>query len=199
MRKSHLRHMKEHPENTAWRKANQLSWPEKIFMDALYRHRFNEEFEIEREKSFFPFFVDFALLNTKVAIEINGSQHNQKERKRSDARKRRVILKSGWRLYTVSASQVQSNVDDVLVELRRFIGNTYDKAFMSEIKTEAEKKREIRVKRRMERKEAKLNLLLSRKKDYDEIEKSWGYITVLARKWGVSWVQAGRYIRLNIT
>jgi very-short-patch-repair endonuclease len=196
-RESHLRYMKEHPENTAWRKSNQLSWPEKIFMNGLYRNSFHKEFEIEREKSFFPFFVDFAFLNVKVAVEINGSQHNQKERKKSDVKKKKVILKSGWRLYTVTASQVQSNMDDVLAELRHFIGSVHDKAITSEIKTESEKKRELRTKRREEIKRAKLNLFLLRKKDYDKIEKDWGYVNILAKKWEVSWVQAGRYIRIN--
>ena len=81
LRIKRLKYMKEHPEETAWRKSN-LSYPEKIFKDYIENNELNKKYLIIREYPIFPYFIDFAFINEKVAIEIDGTQHLLPERKK---------------------------------------------------------------------------------------------------------------------
>lgn len=83
IRQARLKFMKEHPEQTAWRKRNTPSYPEQCFINYLYDRELDKKYYIEREKSFFPYFADFAFEQLKLVIEIDGSQHLEKKQKRS--------------------------------------------------------------------------------------------------------------------
>jgi len=47
------------------------------------------------------YFVDFALLEHKIAIEIDGQQHNKPERIKSDERKDALLKKEGWKVFRI--------------------------------------------------------------------------------------------------
>lgn len=82
IRKVRLKFMEEHPEETAWRKKN-MSFPEKCFKKLLEENSIDKNFLIYREYSVFPYYIDFAFIDIKVAVEIDGSQHlRRKTRKR---------------------------------------------------------------------------------------------------------------------
>ena len=63
-----IKYMKNNPDSTAWRKKN-LSYPERLFLNKLYELKWNEKYNIIREKSVFPYFIDFALVDLKIAID----------------------------------------------------------------------------------------------------------------------------------
>ena len=84
IREARLKYMKEHPENTAWRKRNLPSYPEECFIKFLSEKGYDKKFLIEREHPVFPFFIDFAFIDLKIAVEIDGSQHILDEKRRDD-------------------------------------------------------------------------------------------------------------------
>jgi very-short-patch-repair endonuclease len=109
-RRGRLKFMKDHPEQTAWRLSN-LSYPEKIFKQKCEELKLHEKHLIIREKSVYPYFIDFAFENEKIAVEIDGAQHTLKERIESDLRKDAHLISEGWRVIRFTASQVQKNID----------------------------------------------------------------------------------------
>lgn len=86
--------MKEYPENTAWRTST-ISYPEKLFKEALKKFELDKKYLIIREYSVFPYFIDFAFVNEKLAIEIDGSQHLLEERKFKDNEKDLLLKNNG--------------------------------------------------------------------------------------------------------
>lgn len=54
----------------------------------------SKEFEIEHKQHFW--FIDFAFLEKKIALEIDGRQHRLPERKASDERKDAWLTANGW-------------------------------------------------------------------------------------------------------
>lgn len=94
LRAARLKYMKEHPENTAWRRAN-ISYPEKMFMKFLEEKGYSSKYLIHREYSVFPYFIDFAFVEQKIAIEIDGSQHLLPERKAHDEKKDALLIEQG--------------------------------------------------------------------------------------------------------
>ena len=94
LRAARLKYMKEHPENTAWRRAN-ISYPEKMFMKFLEEKGYSSKYLIHGEYSVFPYFIDFAFVEQKIAIEIDGSQHLLPERKEQDKKKDDLLIEQG--------------------------------------------------------------------------------------------------------
>ena len=121
-REKRLKFMKENPEQTAWRTKN-LSYPEKIFIKLIKKHKLDKQYLIIREKSFFPYFVDFSFEGVNVAVEIDGGQHNLPERKESDRKKNELLKLSGWRVFRVTAKEVTTKGDEVILRLIEFISN----------------------------------------------------------------------------
>lgn len=113
LRTKRLKWMKEHPEDTAWRQSN-MSYPEKCFYKLLSDCGLSDRFLIVREYSIYPYFIDFAFVDEKVAIEVDGSQHLLPDRTEKDKSKDELLLSLGWRIIRLTAQQVIHNGDNVI-------------------------------------------------------------------------------------
>ncbi len=75
----------------------QLSYPEKYFKNIL---DFNKiKYEIDEPVG--GYFIDFALIDYKIALEIDGKQHEWPERKESDLRKDKLLSGNGWEVIRI--------------------------------------------------------------------------------------------------
>lgn len=123
MRKFRLRYMKEHPEKTAWRKRNEPSYPEKCFIKFLEDNGYDKKYCIEREYPVYPYYIDFAFVDLKVAVEIDGSQHVlDEERIARDEDKDKTLTSTGWKVLRVTENLVKTDwitlkhkLDEVIV------------------------------------------------------------------------------------
>lgn len=151
MREARLKWMKDNPEKTAWRQAN-MSYPEKLFKMKVEELELDKKYLIIRERSFFPYFIDFAFENEKVAIEIDGKQHELTERRESDREKDDLLIKDGWRVYRIEAKQILERLDDVMIEVIKFIGDSksFEKCgLVTYISSRINKKKELNRQRKV--------------------------------------------------
>lgn len=119
MRQKRLSFMKEHPEKTAWRIKN-ISYPEKCFQKYLQERGYDKKYLIKREYSVFPYFIDFAFIEQKVAVEIDGSQHLEKKRKEIDEAKDKLLIENGWSVIRFTENTVKTdwkNIDNTLKKI----------------------------------------------------------------------------------
>jgi very-short-patch-repair endonuclease len=110
IRKKRLAFMKAHPEQTAWRQKN-MSYLEEMFLKFLTERGYADKFLIQREFSVFPYFIDFAFVDLKIAIEIDGSQHLLPERKKKDELKDALLHSQGWRVIRIAESVIKTDWD----------------------------------------------------------------------------------------
>lgn len=120
IREKHIKWMKEHPEKTAWRLSN-LSYPEKLFLNKIKELNWQEKYLIIREKPIFPFYIDFAFENEKIAVEIDGSQHLEKERKERDDEKNKLLIENGWMVLRFSDKEIKTNIDNCVSILEEYL------------------------------------------------------------------------------
>jgi very-short-patch-repair endonuclease len=93
------------------RKKMEMYYPEKIAKLQLdnYNIKYEREYKIDR------YFIDFALLEYKIAIEIDGQQHKLKERILSDIKKDDVLIKNGW--VVIRIKYPEENIKNRIIEI----------------------------------------------------------------------------------
>lgn len=120
LREKRLEYIKNNPDKTAWRLKNQ-SYPEKIFEKFLNEKGYADKFLIQREYSVFPYFIDFAFIDLKIAIEIDGSQHILEERKKRDNKKDLLLQEKGWKVIRIAEHIVKTDWELLTEKLNHFI------------------------------------------------------------------------------
>lgn len=128
IRQKRLSFMKEHPEKTAWRMGN-FSYVEKIFYNFLVENGYDKKYLIIREYSVFPYFIDFAFVDLKIAIEIDGSQHLEKERHERDVLKDKLLQENGWKIIRFSENIVKTDWNVLKQTLDSFLDGLNKKSF----------------------------------------------------------------------
>lgn len=94
------------------RKKMKPSFPEELAIEILDIAQIN----YEREHKVGKWFIDFALHDSKIALEIDGKQHELPDRKASDALKDSYLVSQGWnviRIKWLGIKQKTLFVDDI--------------------------------------------------------------------------------------
>ena len=113
--------MKNHPEKTAWRLVNE-SYPEKMFQKYLNERGYSDKYNIVREYSVFPFFIDFAFIDLKLAIELDGGGHYTLEGDAYDVTRTQVLFHDyGIRILRFENREVLQELQRVIYEITEVI------------------------------------------------------------------------------
>ena len=146
MRIKRLTYMKAHPEKTAWRRKNK-SYPEAMFEKFLNENGYADKYLIQREYSIFPYFIDFAFVDLKIAIEIDGSQHLEEKRKAKDKEKDKLLQTNGWRVIRIAEHIVKTDWETIKSILEKYISLDTETTFTQVGIIKAPKKYYIKVER----------------------------------------------------
>lgn len=116
---------KAHKEGRAWnigisRWNNEPSYPEKFFMKVI-----ENEFEDKNYQKEYPagiYSLDFAWVEKKKAIEIDGDQHKRfEEYKERDKRKNKYLQENGWEVLRISWQDMFHNTKEEINKCKNFI------------------------------------------------------------------------------
>ena len=109
---------KNNDENFGWQSRNKLtlSYPEILARDKL------KELKIYfiRELRINKYFIDFALPDLKIAIEIDGQQHKLKERKKSDIKKDAFLNSRGWKVIRIKFPEenIKESINKIFEDIK---------------------------------------------------------------------------------
>ena len=110
------RHLEGDP-SFGWMKRSNLipSYPETFFMGLLE----DNKIKYRREYKMGRYFIDFAIMEKKIALEIDGAHHQIKEVKEKDKRKDKFLNELGWTVIRIPWKGVQeanSQFNSFLIE-----------------------------------------------------------------------------------
>jgi very-short-patch-repair endonuclease len=113
IRKKRFKYLKKRLGETAWerRTSGKMSYLEQWFFDeVITKHNLLTKFDIINEYPEYPYFIDFAFLNIRIAVEIDGKQHfrNKKNQDR-DTKKQKVLMDKGWKVYRIRFDALNEN------------------------------------------------------------------------------------------
>ena len=118
MKKAHAEGRAHNIGECRWN--NKPSWPEQWFMSVI-KNEFNDK-NFKREFSFHKFSLDFAWVEKKKCIEIDGQQHERdEEQKRRDCEKEQLLKEDGWELLRMPWKEVYKDTKIWIEKAKAFI------------------------------------------------------------------------------
>lgn len=117
---------KAHKENRAWnigksRWNNKPSYPESFFMKVI-ENDFDDK-NYKREFSFDRYSLDFAWIDKKKCIEIDGEQHERfQEIKDRDLKKNEILKLNKWKILRIKWKEMFNNPKKYIRKANLFIG-----------------------------------------------------------------------------
>lgn len=118
MKKAHAEGRAHNIGSSRWK--NEPSYPEKFFMKVIENEFQNKNYS--REFSFGRFSLDFAWVEKKLCIEIDGEQHKRfKEYHERDERKDKALHDAGWRILRIEWKEMFNNTKYWIEVAKTFI------------------------------------------------------------------------------
>lgn len=117
-----------HLENRhpGWANANKInkSYPERLFETEIKNRGYFEKYNVVQQLSFSKYFFDFAFVDYKLDVEIDGCQHYRTINNiEYDKVRDNFTLSKGWKVYRISANELQKNTKQEVDKLEEFIAN----------------------------------------------------------------------------
>lgn len=83
-----------------------------------YVEKILEELDIEYESELKvgKWFIDFCDINNKIALEIDGKQHELPDRKQSDKNKDEFLINNGWKVFRIKWKKINLQFRQYLIE-----------------------------------------------------------------------------------
>lgn len=119
-----LKNAHKEGRHPGWKHANQKrrSNPELLFKQLLQKNNLYEKFKIKEQFPINGYFLDFAFLNIKCDIEIDGAQHiRTKKAIEHDVLRDKIMLDDGWIVYRIAVKELQLNTQKVMNDLINFL------------------------------------------------------------------------------
>lgn len=114
--------MKANGTNSGWHtRKGESSYPEKYFEELFRKENISGWV---REKKVGRWFIDFAFEEKKIAVEIDGRQHDDLNRSNSDQLKDKYLTGNGWTVKRIKWFNpvTESNKEKLYVQIRKLLG-----------------------------------------------------------------------------
>lgn len=103
------------------RNKQEPSYPEKFFMKVI-ENEFDDK-NYQREFPFSKFSLDFAWVEKKKCIEIDGEQHDRfEDQKRRDLEKDQLLKENNWQILRIKWKDLFKNSKYYIIQANNFIG-----------------------------------------------------------------------------
>jgi very-short-patch-repair endonuclease len=119
IRKARFEYLKKQLGETAWerKRLGKMSYLESWFYDnVVLKHNLLEKYDIVNEYPEYPYFIDFAFLSSRIAVELDGMQHfrNKKNQDR-DIKKQKYLESIGWKIFRIRFDELsETKIEECL-------------------------------------------------------------------------------------
>lgn len=115
VRKKRIEYLKKKTGKTAWEKhaKGQMTFLEKWFYEeVIIKYNLSQKYDICTEYCEFPYFIDFAFLNIKLAVQLDGKCHFSHGDKRleHDFQKDKDLSQKGWKIFRIKYDQTNQSI-----------------------------------------------------------------------------------------
>lgn len=117
---SRIKFLLEHPDQVPYllNHSSKMSYPEMIFKNALESNNIIG-WKYNYQNSIYQY--DFAFLEQKIDVEIDGGTHLTEKVKKIDARRDKFSSENGWTVLRFTAKEVKENVSACIKKLNDLV------------------------------------------------------------------------------
>jgi len=112
-RRGHMREEEKHTIRHARRLRRTMTRAEVILWQSL-RKRQLAGYRFRRQVPIGPYVTDFACLDPRLVIEVDGATHSEEDEVAYDERRTRFLQQKGWHVYRVWNTDIYENLGGVL-------------------------------------------------------------------------------------
>ncbi len=190
MKLKKLEYYKNNPDKKCPFMRNRKSYIEKLFENIIKEEQLDKKYDIINEYYIYPYSIDFAFENIKVAIELDGEFHLQ--RIDNDIKKDKLLLSMGWRILRIGSRDIKEdykNIKNIVINFLNDSKQLYNKQYdeMLSYKKYKEEKKKKYIQQIKQQKQQKLNkqktLLMKLLNDY---KNEYGIIRNIADRMNLS-------------
>lgn len=117
MRRAHAEGRAHNIGECRWN--NEHSWPEKWFIKVIENEFTDKNYKCE--VPFHRFSLDFAWIEKRKCIEIDGGFHDTEEQKKRDMEKDRLLIEEGWQVLRMPWKEVYKDTKVWIEKAKAFI------------------------------------------------------------------------------
>lgn len=123
--KSRIKYLIENPDKVPYlmHHSSKESYPEKIFRIALIENNIQGWIQ-EYRNGIYSY--DFAFVEHKIDIEIDGNTHRSEKVKKIDERRDLWSKEQGWRVIRISAKEVKDNVNKCIEKIQFTLNKNFN-------------------------------------------------------------------------
>ncbi|MCK9458197.1 MAG: endonuclease domain-containing protein [Proteobacteria bacterium] len=97
------------------------TYPEQFFLNALNESSYFSQFIVLEKLQFYQYVFDFAIVEFKIDIEIDGRHHTDKNTVEKDKKRDAKASAEGWKIFRVSWDELRSAPKNIIKELKEFV------------------------------------------------------------------------------
>lgn len=123
--------------HTGWKHINEdvnrRSYPEEFFIRVCQNENLFGVYDIKEKFSFGKYFLDFAFVDFKIDVEIDGEQHyRNREAIEHDKKRDKFLINNGWKVYRINWKTFYNNTKE---EIEKFLNFLEDHALVYPLAT----------------------------------------------------------------
>lgn len=108
---------------------------ENWFNDILIKNDIYNQYNIEYNFSVYPYFLDFAFIDLKLDVEVDGKFHyTQEQNIKHDKKRNEYLINKGWKVFRISIDEVNHNSleieNEFLEYLQKYNENSPNRFYM---------------------------------------------------------------------
>lgn len=132
-RKKRFEYLSKKSGKTAWeRRSNgEMSFLEKWFFDEIIvENKLFNKYDVIYDYPVYPYFIDFAFLNIKLAVEVDGKCHFKNGvRVDHDIKKDNLLVEKGWKVYRIRFDEINDKTKKEFILFLDTIDNAIPKVY----------------------------------------------------------------------
>ncbi|MBU0766410.1 endonuclease domain-containing protein [Patescibacteria group bacterium] len=97
--------------------------PEEIILWEELRNRQCNKMKFRKQVNIGPYIADFLCIQHRLIVEVDGSVHNQKERKEYDHRRDEYLLNLNYRVLRITNDEIHQSLSSVLDRIHEYISS----------------------------------------------------------------------------
>lgn len=103
---------------------DKTSYPERFFIEVLKNNGLYDKYNIEQKLSIGKYFLDFAIIDLKLNIEIDGQQHFRTDDAiLHDKIRNEYLINKGWKIYRICWIEMMQKTQEIIEHFINYINN----------------------------------------------------------------------------